>query len=79
MRALALLVVNDVHRNACVARHQPPPRALTLPRKPYARDLLYFHHGLLSMPLNEMADNRVAALTVHIPADIFKRKSGFSL
>ena len=39
--------------NLFVARRQrcaptsPPPRALTLPRKPYARGLLYFHHGLL--------------------------------
>jgi hypothetical protein len=35
-----LLVVNDVPASL-------PPRASTLPRKPYARDPLYFHHGLL--------------------------------
>ena len=41
LRAIsALLVVNNVTT-------LPPPRALTLPRKPHARDLLYFHHGLL--------------------------------
>ena len=45
MLALALLVVNDVTAS-------PPPRALTLPRKPYARDLLYFHHGLLAFVSN---------------------------
>jgi hypothetical protein len=38
--ALSLLVVNDVPASL-------PPRASTLPRKPYARDPLYFHHGLL--------------------------------
>ncbi|MBN2317564.1 MAG: hypothetical protein JXR49_00720, partial [Acidobacteria bacterium] len=32
-----------------VAPHQTPPRALSLPRKPHARDLLYFYHGLLTL------------------------------
>jgi hypothetical protein len=41
MRALSLLVVNDVPASL-------PPRASTLPRKPYARNSLYFHHGLLT-------------------------------
>jgi hypothetical protein len=36
----ALLVVNDVPAS-------PPPRALSSARKPHARGLLYFHHGLL--------------------------------
>jgi len=46
LRAIsALLVVNDVPAS-------PPPRALISPRKPHARGLLYFHHGLLG-PVNE--------------------------
>jgi threonine/homoserine/homoserine lactone efflux protein len=40
----ALLVVNDVP-----ASH--PPRALSSARKPHARGLLYFHHGLLGHPM----------------------------
>ena len=36
----ALLIVNDVPAS-------PPPRALSSPRKPHARGLLCFHHGLL--------------------------------
>ena len=36
----ALLVVSDVSA-------LPPPRALSSPRKPLARGLLHFHHGLL--------------------------------
>jgi hypothetical protein len=47
MRALALLVVNDVLGNAGVARHQPPPRALSSPRKPHARDTSYYSDRLL--------------------------------
>jgi len=31
------------------ATASPPPRALISPRKPHARSLLYFHHGLLAM------------------------------
>jgi hypothetical protein len=38
----ALLVVDDVHR------HRPPPRALTSPRKPHARDPLEFSGRLLN-------------------------------
>jgi len=38
--AMSLLIVDDVPAST-------PPRALTLPRKPHARDLFYFCHGLL--------------------------------
>ena len=36
-------------RRRCPA--STPPRALSLPRKPYARDPLYFYHGLLALLL----------------------------
>ena len=53
-------------RQRC-ASTSPPPLALTSPRKTHARDLLYFHHGLLELPSSVSAELRLTLKSLLIP------------